>query len=142
MDDEVPEADFVGRRALRNGELIRQTCATLDVYIMSGHVSVDHVHLSVPLQLAVRELIQRLKGRSSRLLEEFGELKRQYWGSHLVLYFSVNLFHPFWHTGFPNYICSQTFVFKKKRRDIFMSMCLVLPETLKSVDNWLGQRVH
>src|SRR5574341_709996 len=30
------------------------------------------------------ELLQRLKGRSSRkLLEEFGELNRQFWGRHL-----------------------------------------------------------
>jgi len=81
--------------ALRTRELIRQTCATMEVYIVSGHVSVDHVHLlvSVPPQIAVSELVQRLKGRSSRrLLEEFGELKRQYWGGHLWArgYFAVS----------------------------------------------------
>ena len=67
-------------------ELVRQTCATLDVEIISGHVAVDHVHLlvSVPPQLAVSELVQRLKGRTSRLmLMAFGELKRQFWGRHL-----------------------------------------------------------
>jgi len=67
-------------------EFIRQTCATLDVYIVSGHVAVDHVHLllSVPPNLAVSDLVQRLKGRSSRLLlDEFAELKRQFWGRHL-----------------------------------------------------------
>src|SRR6185369_17591368 len=70
-----------GQVALRLRELIRQTCETLDVYILSGHVSADHVHLlvSVPPSLAVSDLVQRLKGRSSRrLLEEFGELSRQY----------------------------------------------------------------
>lgn len=74
-----------GEVALRTRELIRQTCATLEVYIVSGHVSADHVHLllSVPPHLAVSQLVQRLKGRSSRrLLEEFSELKRQYWGDH------------------------------------------------------------
>lgn len=73
----------VGKRVR---ELIRQTCATLDVYIMKGHVSKDHVHLlvSVPPHLAVSELVKRLKGRSSRLmLEEFGELRKVYWGRHL-----------------------------------------------------------
>src|SRR5271165_3328442 len=64
----------------------RQTCATLDVYIVSGHVAVDHIHLllSVPPDLAVSDLVERLKGRSSRLLlDEFPELKRQFWGRHL-----------------------------------------------------------
>ena len=84
-----------GQVALRLRELIRQTCATLDVYIISGHVSVDHVHLllSVPPNLAVSELVQRLKGRSSRrMLEEFGELSRQFWGRHLWArgYFAVS----------------------------------------------------
>lgn len=84
-----------GQVALRLRELIRQTCATMDVYIISGHVSVDHVHLllSVPPNLAVSELVQRLKGRSSRrLLEEFGELSRQFWGRHLWArgYFAVS----------------------------------------------------
>ena len=67
-------------------ELIRQTCATLDVYIESGHIASDHVHLlvSVPPNLSVSQLVQRLKGRSSRLLlDELAELKRQYWGRHL-----------------------------------------------------------
>ena len=75
-----------GEIALRVRELIRQTCQTWDVYIISGHVSADHMHrlVSVPPHVAVSELVQRLKGRSSRrLLEEFGELNRQYWGRHL-----------------------------------------------------------
>lgn len=75
-----------GEIGTRLRELIRQTCATLDVYIESGHIASDHVHLlvSMPPNLAVSELVQRLKGRSSRmLLEEFAELKRQYWGRHL-----------------------------------------------------------
>ena len=74
-----------GQIALRVRELIRQTCATLDVYIVSGHVSKDHVHLllSVPPNRSVSEVVQRLKGRSSRLLlEEYSELRRQFWGRH------------------------------------------------------------
>jgi putative transposase len=83
-----------GEIALRVRELIRQTCKTLDVYILQGHVSSDHVHLllSVPPNLAVSTLVQRLKGRSSRkLLEEFTELNRQYWGRHMWTrgYFAV-----------------------------------------------------
>ena len=75
-----------GEIGKRVRELIRQTCASLDVYIVKGHVSKDHVHLlvSVPPSVGVSELVKRLKGRSSRLmLEEFGELRKVYWGRHL-----------------------------------------------------------
>jgi putative transposase len=75
-----------GEIAVRLRELVRQTCVTLDVYILSGHIAADHVHLlvSVPPKISVSELMQRLKGRSSRkMLEEFGELNRQFWGRHL-----------------------------------------------------------
>ena len=67
-------------------ELIRQTCASLDVYIMKGHVAKDHVHLlvSVPPNLSVSEVVKRLKGRSSRkMLEEYGELRQAFWGRHM-----------------------------------------------------------
>lgn len=75
-----------GEIGKRVRELIRQSCGSLDVYIVKGHVAKDHVHLlvSVPPNLAVSELVKRLKGRSSRLmLEEFGELRKLYWGRHL-----------------------------------------------------------
>ena len=75
-----------GEIGKRVRELLRQTSASLDVYIVKGHVAKDHVHLlvSVPPNLAVSELGKRLKGRSSRLmLEEFGELRKVYWGRHL-----------------------------------------------------------
>ena len=75
-----------GEVAKRLRELVRQTCATMDIYILSGHVAKDHVHLllSVPPKVSVRELMQRLKGRSSRImLQEFNELRRQFWGQHL-----------------------------------------------------------
>jgi putative transposase len=77
---------LMGQIGLRVRELIRQTCGTLDVYIEKGHISSDHVHLlvSVPPHISVSEVVQRLKGRSSRrLLEEFGELRKQFWGKHL-----------------------------------------------------------
>ena len=66
-------------------ELVLQTCASLDVYIVKGHVAKDHVHLlvSVPPNLAVSELVKRLKGRSSRkMLQEYDELRREFWGRH------------------------------------------------------------
>ena len=75
-----------GDIGLRLRELIRQTCATLDVQIEKGHIAADHVHLlvSVPPNVSVSELMQRVKGRSSRLmLDEYTELKKQFWGQHL-----------------------------------------------------------
>ena len=75
-----------GEVAVRLRELVRQTCASLDVFIESGHVAPDHVHLllSVPPELSVSELMQRIKGRSSRkLLDEFSDLNRQFWGKHI-----------------------------------------------------------
>jgi putative transposase len=75
-----------GEIATHVRELVRQTCATLDVYIVSGHVAQDHIHLlvSVPPNLAVSDLVQRLKGRTSRrLLDDFTELNRQFWGRHI-----------------------------------------------------------
>ena len=75
-----------GEIALRLRELIRQTCQSLDVYIEQGHIATDHIHLlvSVPPNVSVSDLLQNLKGRSSRrMLQEFGELNRQFWGRHL-----------------------------------------------------------
>ena len=74
-----------GEIGQRVRDLIRQTCAELDVQILSGAVQPDHIHLlvSVPPSLAVADLVQRLKGRSSRkMLQEFTELRRLYWGRH------------------------------------------------------------
>lgn len=67
-------------------ELVQRTCMSNNVDILKGHVSPDHVHLfvSVPPQLAPSKLLQYLKGKSShKLLSEFEQLKRRYWGRHL-----------------------------------------------------------
>ena len=75
-----------GEIAKRRRELVRQTGATWEVSIDSGPVAADHVQrlLSVPPDLAVSELGQRLKGRTSRLLlVECGELNKQFWGKPL-----------------------------------------------------------
>ncbi len=75
-----------GGIGVRTRDLIRQTCESMEVYIIKGHVAADHVHLlvSVPPNVSVSELVKRIKGRSSRkLMAEYGELKREYWGRHL-----------------------------------------------------------
>ena len=67
-------------------ELIRQTCDTLDIQILKGVVSKDHIHLHVsyPPKLSVSDMLKRLKGRSAKmLLEEYSELRKRYWGGHL-----------------------------------------------------------
>ena len=75
-----------GRVAERARDLIRQTCAARDVSIVRGSVSPDHIHmlLSAPADLAPAKLVQYIKGRSSRRLQdEFPELRKRYWGQHL-----------------------------------------------------------
>ena len=66
-------------------DLIRQSCDALDVRILKGVVSSDHVHLhlSYPAKLSVSDLMRRIKGRSARkLLQEYPTLRRRYVGGH------------------------------------------------------------
>ena len=75
-----------GKISQRLRELIRQGCEARGITIISGNITKDHIHLliSCPPSLAPSKIVQYLKGRSSRLLqEEFPELKRRYWGQHL-----------------------------------------------------------
>ena len=75
-----------GEVAERTRELIRQSCLSRDMRIVKGHVSRDHVHLlvSCPPKLSPSAIMQYLKGRSSRLLQqEFPHLNRRYWGRHM-----------------------------------------------------------
>ncbi len=67
----------------RARDIIRRACTELGVEILSGVLSCDHVHLfvSVPPKLAISDLMQKVKGRSSYLLQrEFPALKKRYWG--------------------------------------------------------------
>lgn len=71
---------------IRCRELIRQSCDSLDIQILKGVVSQDHIHLhlSYPPKLSISEILKRLKGRSAKiLLMEYSELKKRYWGGHL-----------------------------------------------------------
>ena len=75
-----------GEVGLRVRELIRQCCREEEVEILKGHVARDHVHLfvSIPPQVTVSRLVQRLKGRTSHhLLAEFAHLRKTFWGRHL-----------------------------------------------------------
>jgi len=75
-----------GDVAYRVRDLIREICRSDNVEIMKGHISSDHVHLfvSIPPQVTISRLVQRLKGKTLyKLLGEFEHLRRQYWGRHL-----------------------------------------------------------
>ena len=74
-----------GDIGLRARELIRETCNAFEIEIIKGVISKDHVHLfvSTPPNMAPREIMRRIKGRSSsKLFESFPELKKRYWGRH------------------------------------------------------------
>jgi putative transposase len=72
--------------AHRVRELIREICRAYDVEIMKGNISRDHVHIfvSVPPHISVSQLVQSIKGKTSRkLLMEFKSLSRAFWGRHI-----------------------------------------------------------
>jgi putative transposase len=75
-----------GTIATRVRDLVRQVCTELEVEILKGHVSTDHVHLyvSCPPHVSPSALMQRVKGRSSRrLLAEYAEIRKACWGRHV-----------------------------------------------------------
>jgi putative transposase len=77
---------LLGEPAVRTRDLIREICDHLDVKIMQGHVSRDHVHLlvSVPPRVTISRLMQQLKGKTAyKLLLEFPHLRKHFWGRHL-----------------------------------------------------------
>jgi putative transposase len=75
-----------GAIAERVRDLIREICKARDVEILKGHVSADHVHIfvSVPPHISVSQLVQWIKGKTSRkILAEFKTLSRVFWGRHI-----------------------------------------------------------
>ena len=75
-----------GEVRLRVREIIRQICQQHDLLIEQGHVSKDHVHIlvSAPTHMSASQIMQKIKGRSSRVLQqEFPHLKKRYWGQHI-----------------------------------------------------------
>ena len=77
---------LTGAVALRARELLRQGCEANNLRILKGSVGKDHIHmlLSCPTTMAPSEIAQKLKGRTSRILqEEFPELRKRYWRQHM-----------------------------------------------------------
>jgi len=70
---------------VRCRELLIQICDAEDIQILKGVVSKDHIHMHVEYtaRLSISDLVKRMKGRSSRRLQdEFPKLKKRYWGQH------------------------------------------------------------
>ena len=61
---------LIGDVGLRGRELTRQTCEHLEIEILRGVVSQDHVHIlvSAPPNLSPSEIMRRIKGRTSTKL--------------------------------------------------------------------------
>jgi putative transposase len=75
-----------GEIAERARDLIRQVCMAKEITILKGHVSRDHVHLYVSAtpNLSPARIMQYVKGKSSRILQqEYPALRKRYWGQHI-----------------------------------------------------------
>ena len=75
-----------GPIAFRCRDLVRQICSANNTIIISGSIAPTHVHIlvSYPTNLSVSKLMQLIKGRTSRKLQqEFPALGKRYWGQHL-----------------------------------------------------------
>ena len=75
-----------GNVAFRLRELLKQGCDSQGIKILEGSIQQDHVHmlLSCPTNIAPSTIMQNLKGRSSKMLqEEYPNLKKKYWGQHM-----------------------------------------------------------
>ena len=70
---------------VRCRDLLVQICNSENVKILKGVVSKDHVHMHIeyPPSISISNLVKRLKGRTSIMLQkEFPELGKKYWGRH------------------------------------------------------------
>ena len=70
---------------MRVRDLVRQVFEYLEIEILRGVVSKDHVHLlvSAPPTISASDIMRRIKGRTStKLLNEYPLLKKRYWGQH------------------------------------------------------------
>ena len=77
---------LTGEIGLAARDRIRRICLERDATIVQGSVKSDHVHLlvEIPPDLSVSDLMQAVKGKSSRFLfQDFPTLRRRYWGQHL-----------------------------------------------------------
>ena len=74
-----------GDKKVRCRAILVQICESEDVVILKGVISSNHVHMHINYlpSLSISNLVKKLKGRSSRKLQqEFPELGKRYWGQH------------------------------------------------------------
>ena len=74
-----------GNLRLRVREIIAQVSEEMDIKIINGVLSSDHIHVfvSIPPHKTVSDFVKRAKGRSSRKVQqEFPEIRKRYWGRH------------------------------------------------------------
>jgi putative transposase len=77
---------LTGDLALRVRDIVREISMSMDLKILKGAVSKDHIHLflSAPPTLSPSKIVQMLKGKSSfKIQQEFPEIKKRYWGQHI-----------------------------------------------------------
>lgn len=73
---------LIGQIAVRVRELLRQIAVENEIQIISGKVTVDHIHMFISYkpQQSVSKIVQLFKGTSSRLLmQDFASLQKQFW---------------------------------------------------------------
>lgn len=78
---------MVGDLALRIRDIIKEVCMSSEAIILKGVVSKDHIHIlvSCPPTIAPSKLVLLMKGKSSfKIQQEFPELKKKYWGQHIL----------------------------------------------------------
>jgi len=77
---------LVGDIGRRVRDLLQEVCRDNSVEIIRGKVASNHIHMfvSIPPYQSVSKVVQNLKGKSSRKIQqEFPELRKKYWGRHL-----------------------------------------------------------
>ncbi|CAO5682437.1 MAG: IS200/IS605 family transposase ISW1 [Holosporales bacterium] len=76
---------LAGELRLRIRELIAQVADEMNVKIINGVLSKDHVHMfvEIPPHITVSDFVRLAKGRSSRKIQlEFPHIQKEYWGRH------------------------------------------------------------
>lgn len=64
-------------------DITRQVCGQMEVRIIRGVLSNNHIHLfvEIPPKVSVSDFMRRVKGCTSRKIQqEFPELRKRYWG--------------------------------------------------------------
>jgi len=111
---------------VRCRELLMQICDAEDVRILSGVVSKDHVHMHIeyPPKKSISDLVKRLKGRSSRILQkEYPKLQKRYWGRH---FWAIG--YGAWTTGNVTEKMVQEYISHHKRKSNEDSKKIILEE--------------